>query len=81
MWYHLDLVRRQTMNGPEQFMALFGHNNDFGRRVDDLCMTSRWVGVGLASTVCSVVTTGISRRDKSSMMLPPASPPKIPYSC
>ena len=44
-------------------------------------ITSRWIAVGLASTVCSVVTTGISRRDNSSIILPPASPPKIPYSC
>ena len=32
----------------------------------------RWIGVGLGSTVWSVVTIGISRRDKSSMMFPPA---------
>ena len=38
-------------------------------------------GVGSASTVWSVVTTGMVRRDSSARMWPPASPPKMPNSC
>ena len=64
----LDLVVRHLIDAAQQLAALVGHHDDLRRGLDDALHDSALHGVGSASTVWSVVTTGMVRRDSSSRM-------------
>ena len=45
--YHLDVARRNVMNEAQEFVTLFRHDDDLGRRIDDPAHHVTLGGIGL----------------------------------